>query len=232
MLHEAGVPVAVINPFRSRKFAGSTGQLAKTDAIDAKVLARFAELMRPEPSVPPTEQHKALRELHAARRQLVEELGDLKRQLHNTHHPLAARQIRARIKMAERHKATLEQEVRTLIGGEPTLKRRFDILTSIPNIGAITASILIADLTELGQVKSKQIAALAGVAPMSWDSGSKHGNRMIRGGRKSVRSALYMCAVGCTSRPGSQGQFYRNLIKLGKHPKTTLTAVMRKLVIL
>ncbi|MCP4185351.1 MAG: IS110 family transposase, partial [Hyphomicrobiales bacterium] len=100
------------------------------------------------------------------------------------------------------------------------------------NIGGITAAIMISDLIELGQVNCKEIAALAGVAPMNWDSGAKQGNRMIRGGRQSVRNALYMCAVSCTSRSGSMGRFYRKLIKLGKHPKLALTAVMRKLVIL
>jgi len=232
MLYEAGLAAAVVNPFRSRKFADSLGQLAKTDTIDAKVLAHFAELIKPEPTQPPSDQQKALRALNTARRQVLEELQDLKRQLQTTDHPLAARQIRARIKMAERHKSALEDETQSLIKSAPALKQRFDILTSIPNIGAITAATLISDLTELGQVNCKQIAALAGVAPMSWDSGSKQGNRMIRGGRKSVRNALYMCAVSCISRPSMQGKFYRKLIRAGKHPKTALTAVMRKLVIL
>ena len=232
MLHNADIPVAVINPFRSRQFADSMGKLAKTDTIDAQVLARFAELMQPRRSIPPTSQHKALRELQTARRQILDQTGDLKRQLHTAQHPLAKQQIRARIKMAERHKGALEQEIQTLIDEETELKHKFSILTSIPGIGTITAAIMISDLAELGQVNCKEVAALAGVAPMNWDSGAKHGNRMIRGGRKSVRNALYMCAVSCTSRPGSMGQFYRKLIKLGKHPKLALTAVMRKLVIL
>lgn len=232
MLHNATIPVAVINPFRSRQFADSMGKLAKTDTIDAKVLARFAELMQPRRTIPPSEQHKALRALQTARRQVIDETGDLKRQLQTTEHPLAAQQIRARIKMAERHKCALEQEIQSLITAEPILKHKFDILTSIPGIGATTATIMLADLTELGQVNCRQIAALTGVAPMNWDSGARHGNRMIRGGRKSIRNALYMCAVSCAGRPGSLGQFYRKLIKLGKKPKVALTAVMRKLVIL
>lgn len=232
MMHSAGLCVAVINPFRSRKFADSLGKLAKTDTIDAAVLARFAELMQPDPTIPPNENHKALRELLTARRQALEEIGDLKRHLHTAQHPLVTRQIHVRIKMAERHKAKIEAEIETLIATDPALKNRFDILKSIPNIGSLTAAMLVADLSELGRVNAKQIAALAGVAPMSWDSGQSHGKRMIRGGRKAVRNALYMCAVGCASRDGAMGQFYRRLIKLGKHPKTALTAVMRKLVIL
>lgn len=231
-LHSGGIPVAIINPFRSRKFADATGQLAKSDQIDAKVLAQFARVMQPERTLPPSRQQKALRELNTARRQVLAEIGDLKRQLHTTNHPLAARQIRARIKMAERHKLALEQETKEAIRADKGLQRKFDILTSIPHIGAITAATLISDLTELGNVNCKQIAALAGVAPMSWDSGTRQGLRMIRGGRKSARNALYMCAVGIASKSNFMGLFYRKLIKAGKHPKIALTAVMRKLVIL
>lgn len=232
MLHDADIQVAVINPFRSRKFADSMGKLAKTDKIDAMMLARFAELMKPERTIPPSQLHKALRELLNARRQASEDIGDLKRQLHTCGHPLAIRQIRARIKMAERHKVVLEQEAHVLIQGEQALKHKFNILISIPGIGALTAAILIADLPELGRANCKQIASLAGVAPMSWDSGHHSGKRMIRGGRQAIRNALYMCALGSTRRDGILGQFYRKLIKLGKHPKTALTAVMRKLIVI
>jgi len=133
--------------------------------------------------------------------------------------------------MSERHKAALESEIHTTITSCPELLARFNILTSIPNIGKITATTMLADLSELGRVNAKEIAALAGVAPMNWDSGTKHGNRMIRGGRKSVRNALYMCAVSCIKRSDVFGQTYRNLIRRGKNPKVALTAVMRKMVI-
>jgi len=231
MLHEAGVAVAVVNPFRSRQFADSMGRLAKSDTIDAEVLAAFAERMTPQPTLPPSEHHKTLRELHSARRQAVEEAGDLKRQLQTTDHPLAAEQIRQRIALVEGHKAALEQEIHAIVAADPEMNRKFRILTSIPGIGKITATLLISDLWELGQVNAKQIAALAGVAPMNWDSGAKNGNRIVRGGRRSVRNALYMCAVSCVSRSGSSGAFYRRLIQRGKNPKVALTAVMRKLVV-
>ena len=232
MLHEAGIAVAVINPFRSRQFADSMGKLAKTDTIDAETLARFAERMKPEPKKPPGMPFKLLRELHTARRQVLDEIGDLKRQLQTTEHRLATQQIRARIKMAERHKSALEQEIQKLINADTEMKQKFDILTSIPGIGVTTATILIADLSELGQLNAKEIAALAGVAPMNWDSGTKQGNRMIRGGRKTVRNALYMCVVSCIRRPNPIGAFYRRLIQRGKNPKVALTATMRKLVII
>ncbi len=232
MLHDAGIATAVINPFRARQFADSMGKLAKTDTIDSEVLARFAERMKPLPTKPPGSSVKALHDLHTARRQVVDEIGDLKRQLQTTEHPLAARQINARMKMAERHKSALEDEIQLLIASDPEMKRRYSLLISIPGIGKTTAAIMIADLAELGQVNTREIAALAGVAPMNWDSGARQGNRMIRGGRKSVRNALYMCAVSCVSRPGLLGTFYRRLIQRGKSPKVALTAVMRKLVII
>lgn len=232
MMHAAGIAVAVINPFRSRQFADSLGRLAKTDTIDAETLARFAERMRPSPTIPPDKHSKILHELHTARRQVSDEVADLKRQLQTTEHAIAARQIRARIAMGERHKGVLEEEIRAVIASDPELSNKFEILTSIPGIGRITAAILIADLTELGHANAREIAALAGVAPMNWDSGGRYGNRKIRGGRRCVRNALYMCAVSCIGRSDFLGQTYQNLIRRGKNPKVALTAVMRKLIIL
>jgi len=231
MLHEAGIDVAVVNPFRSRQFAESMGKLAKTDTIDAEMLAQFAARMRPVPTAPSDPVSQELHELHIARRQVSDEVADLKRRLQTCDHPMAKRQIRARIAMGERHKKALEAEIKAVINASAELKKKYDILTSIPNLGTGTAAILLADLTELGSANARQIAALAGVAPMNWDSGLKAGNRMIRGGRKTVRNSLYMCAVGAIRRSDPFGTLYRRLIARGKHPKVALTAVMRKLVI-
>ncbi len=232
MLHDAGITVSVINPFRSRQFADSIGRLAKTDTIDAESLALFAARMNPAPTPPPDAHSRQLRELHTARRQVLDEICDLKRQLYTTDHPIAVRQIKARIAMGERHKAVLEKEIQNLIFSQPDLKNKFAILTSIPGIGKTTAAILLADLAELGKVNAKEIAALAGVAPMNWDSGTKNGNRMIRGGRKHVRNALYMCAISCIGRSSPLSLTYRNLVQRGKNPKVALTAVMRKMIII
>lgn len=232
MLHEATLTVAVINPYRSRKFADALGQLAKSDTIDAEVLARFAALMQPAPTLPPSQHHKALRDLNVARRQVLDEIGNLGRQLSTTDHPLAVRQMKARIKMCERHQAVLEEEIFQLIQTQDELKHRFEILTSIPGIGVVTASTLLTDLDELGQVNCREIAALAGVAPMNRDSGAKRGVRCIRGGRQTVRNMLYMCAVSVSRRNGIMGTFYRRLVEQGKNPKVALTAVARKLVII
>ena len=231
-LHEAGFHVAVVNPYRSRKFADALGQLAKTDRIDAEVLAHFAAVIRPPPTLPPPEALRTLRDLTTARRQVIDELGDLSRQLGTTTNTLVIRQMKARIKMCERHQEVLEAEIKELIARSPELKNRFDILTSIPGIGTITATTLISELEELGQINARQISALAGVAPMNWDSGNHKGHRSIRGGRRNVRNALYMCAVACTRRTDHLGMTYRRLIGRGKNPKVALTAVMRKLVVL
>lgn len=224
--------VAIVNPFHARQFANSMGKLAKTDVMDAQVLALFAQRMSPEAVEPPSEHHQALRDLHAARRQVLKEHGDLKRQMHATTLPLAKRQIMARVAMLERHRAVLETEITRLIEEDQALSRKMSILTSIPGIGPVTASTLIADLDELGYANAAQIAALAGVAPMNWDSGIKQGNRMIRGGRTSVRNALYMCAVVSIRRSGSLRSFYERLTKRGKPPKVALKAVMRKLLLI
>lgn len=133
--------------------------------------------------------------------------------------------------MVERHRAVLEAEIMRLIEENEAFGRRMRILMSVPGIGPVTASTLIADLDELGYANARQIAALAGVAPMNWDSGAKKGNRMIRGGRVSVRNALYMCAIASIRRSGAAKSFYEKLIKRGKPPKVALTAVMRKLLI-
>lgn len=145
---------------------------------------------------------------------------------------MAIKQLRARLRLAETHKAKLEDALQTLIQSVDDLKSKFRVLTSIPNIGATTAALMLADLGELGRVNCRQIAALVGVAPMNWDSGTRQGNRSIRGGRPHVRKALYMCAVSAIGRRGHYGAFYRGLIQKGKQPKVALTAVMRKLVIL
>lgn len=226
MLHEAGLAVAVINPYRSRKFADALGRLAKSDRIDAAVLAQFAASMQPVPTAPASRDHKALRDLTVARRQVCQEISDLRRQLYETEHPLIARQIRARIKMAERHQAVLEQAMRNLVAAHDALRHRFRILTSIPGIGFVTATTMLTDLCELGQANAREIAALAGLAPMNRDSGTMRGARAIRGGRPHVRNALYMGAVSQIRKEGQAGAFYRRLVREGKKPKVALTALM------
>ncbi len=232
VLSEAGFDVAVINPYRSRKFADALGQLAKTDKIDACILAKYAALIQPSPTKLPSLEQKMLRDLTVARRQVVDEHADLQRQLGTTDNPFVLKQMRARIKMCARHQEALEIEMQQIIKKSEVLKRRFDIITSIPGIGSITATALLTELEELGIANCREIAALCGLAPMNRDSGIYRGVRSIRGGRAYVRQMLYMCAVCQSRRDNHMGKYYRRLIANGKKPKVALIALARKLVIL
>ena len=188
--------------------------------------------MKPEPTPPPSQQAEQLRSLQTARRQIVGETSDLKRRLQVAEHPVVVRQIKARIAMNTRHQEAIEHEMQDMISASPEMKSECDILMSIPGVGRTTATLLIAELPELGQLNARQISALAGVAPMCRDSGASQGARIIRGGRQNIRNALYMCAVSCIGRRNFLGQTYKHLVHRGKSGKVALTAVMRKLVIL
>lgn len=231
-LHDAGFNVAVMNPYRTRKFSDVLGQLAKTDEIDAKMLAQFGATIQPEKTAPPTPAIAALNELLTARRQVGAEKTALQNQLHDVTSSLVKQQIRARLKMCERHQAALEKEIRAAINEHKELKCRFDILTSIPGVALITAATLLAELDELGAANASQIAALVGVAPMNCDSGVWRGQRRIRGGRQNVRNALYMAALAASRACPDIALFYNRLRNNGKPFKVAITAVMRKLAIL
>ncbi len=231
-LHDDGFCVAVMNPYRTRKFSDVLGQLAKTDEIDARMLAQFGAMVQPAASTPPAPAIAALRELLTARRQAGAEKTALQHQLNEVESNLVKSQIRARLKMCERHQVVLEKAIRTTIQQHTELKSRFDILTSIPGIALITAATLIAELDELGAANASQIAALVGVAPMNCDSGIWRGQRRIRGGRHNVRTALYMAALAASRASPDMARFYGRLRKNGKPFKVAITAVMRKLAIL
>ena len=231
-LHEAGYPVAVVNPYRSRKLADAMGHLAKTDAIDARTLARFGEALHPRTTPPPPAAVADLRELVAARRSDVAELTSLTNRLGTTQHRLVARQLRNRIAMLKRHIKALGDAIAQAVNDVPALAQLFRILISIPGIGSVTATSLIAELNELGRCSRTEIAALLGVAPMNWDSGLMRGWRIIKGGRAPLRAALYMAAISAIRCNPDLKAFYKRLRDNSKKPKVALTAVMRKLVIL
>ncbi len=231
-LHDAQHRVATINPYRSRKFADALGLLAKTDTIDARVLALFAAHLTPRPTTPPTADVAALKELVTARRESQRDMVALKNRLATTEHRLAGRQVRARLVMIERHLKALEAAIHEIIVANPALAQRAAILMSIPGVGPIAAMTMIAELGELGACSRTEIAALTGVAPMNWDSGQLRGRRIIKGGRAHVRAVLYMAAVAAIRCNPSLKAFYKRLAEKGKKPKVALTAVMRKLVII
>ena len=226
----AAIPLAVVNPRQIRDFARATGQLAKTDALDARAIARFAEKVRPEPRPVPDEQARALGELVARRRQLIEMMTAER----NRRRQLTSRRL---IKSIDRLLALLQKELSELdrdigegIRGTPAWRERDELLQSVPGIGNIVARTLIADLPELGRLDRKQIAALVGVAPLNRDSGKMRGKRTTWGGRAKVRCALYMAALVASRRNPVLAAFYQRLLRAGKAKKLALTAVMRKLL--
>lgn len=232
-LDNAGFPVAVINPYRSRKFADICGRLAKTDRIDAVMLARFAQHIDPPTTPAPTDLMIEINGLVHAREALITDRTALKNRIEST--PLERLKVlfKNRILNLITDIEALETDILVLIKSDVNLKRRFQILLSIPGIGIITAMTLIAAMPELGHATGKEIAALTGVAPMNWDSGLMRGKHSIRGGRHAVRKALYMPALSVATRGETPfSKIYQTLISKGKPSKVAITAIMRKLIVL
>jgi transposase len=226
----AGMPLAVVNPRQIRDFARATGQLAKTDALDAKAIARFAEMVRPEPRAVPDEQARALGELVARRRQVIEMMvaeRNRRRQLTNRR---LIKSVDRLLAVLLKELAELDRDVGDGIRGTPAWRERDELLRSVPGIGDVVSRTLIADLPELGSLDRKQIAALVGVAPLNRDSGKMRGKRTIWGGRAKVRSALYMAALVASRHNPVLAAFYQRLVSAGKAKKLAITAVMRKLL--
>jgi len=230
-LAAAGLRTVVVNPRQVRQFAGATGRLAKTDAIDAQVLAQFGEAVRPEVRPLPDADSQELSALVNRRRQLIEMLTAEKNRLR-----LAAKKVRPNI---EAHIRWLEGELLDLEGGlgdairsSPVWRERDNLLRSVPGVGPVLSSVLLADLPELGRLNRKQIAALAGVAPLNRDSGLFRGRRQVWGGRSHVRTALYMAALVATRYNPVIKSFYQRLLYGGKPKKVALTACMRKLLVI
>jgi transposase len=229
-LAEAGLPVAILNPRQVRKFAGAIGRLAKTDAIDAAVIAHFAEAVRPPARPLPDDLSTRLAELMARRRQLVVMINAEKQRLARAHDRIAQSSFRAVLKRLEAERARIDKAIDKLIKASPVWCAKQDLLKSVPGIGDVVARTLIAELPELGQVDRHQIAALAGVAPMNRDSGHYRGKRKIQRGRVEVRAPLYMaCLVAIQHNPALR-RFYRRLRDAGKPARLALVAAMRKLL--
>jgi transposase len=229
-LAEADLPVAIVNPRQVRKFAGAIGRLAKTDAIDAAVIAHFADAVRPEPKPMPDALSLRLRELLARRRQLVVMINAEKQRLAKAADKLTQRSFKAILRSLQAERERIDRALDTLIEDSPVFCAREDLLKSVPGVGAVVARTLIVELPELGTVDRHQIAALAGVAPMNRDSGSYRGKRHIQGGRVEVRAPLYMaCLVAIRHNPPLRA-FYKRLRDAGKPGRLALVAAMRKLL--
>jgi len=228
-LAAAGVPVAVVNPRQVRDFARSTGQLAKTDRLDAALLARFAAVVRPTPRPVPDEATQALVAILERRRQLVEMLTAEKNRLGvaSKHVRPSVQQI---IRALEKALATTDDEVDRWIRSSPVWREKQDLLRSMPGVGPQTARLLIAALPELGHLTRREIAALVGVAPLACDSGTKRGQRRCWGGRARIRAVLYMAAVAAARFNPVIRALYRRLRASGKPAKLALTACMRRMI--
>jgi transposase len=228
-LAQAGLPVAVVNPRQVRDFARAMGQLAKTDALDAGLLAAFAQRVRPEPRPLPDEAAQLLESLLTRRRQLVEMLTAEKNRLGFARGPVK-RDITQHIRWLEKRLADVEGDLQDAVAASPLYQAKSDLLRSVPGVGPVTALTLLASLPELGQLSRHQIAALVGVAPMNRDSGTRRGKRLVWGGRAPVRAVLYMATlVGLKHNPVLR-RFYDRLRAAGKPFKVAATACMRKLL--
>lgn len=228
-LSVAGLPVVVVNPAQVRSFARALGQRAKTDAIDAGVIAHFAEATRPQIRPLPDDSTAALAELIARRRQVVDMISAEKQRLHQAAR-LIRKSIQRVIKALERELAGINGDIDGMIRASPLWRYKEDLLTSAPGVGATTARTLLAELPELGQLDRRQVAALAGLAPYTRQSGQWRGKSFIGGGRKAVRKALFLSAMTAVRCNRCLGDFYQKLIKAGKPKMVALIAVERKLL--
>jgi transposase len=226
----AGLPVAVVNPRQIRAFAQALGRTAKTDPIDAEVIALFGERVRPEPRALPDAETQALAALVARRRQLLEMLIAERHRLEQATTAVIRRDLQKHVTWLERRVKDVDGQMQTRIQKSPAWRAKEDLLRSVPSIGPAVSRSLIAELPELGQLDRRKISALVGVAPFNCDSGRFRGKRMIWGGRASVRQALYMAALVATRSNAPLRTFYQRLLTAGKPKKLALVAVMRKLL--
>jgi transposase len=225
------VPVVVVNPRQVRQFARASGRLAKTDTIDAAVLAHFAEVMQPLQRMLPDAKTRELRALLARRRQLVEMItAETNRRAHALE--LVRRGIAVTVRCLKRQVAALDHELAAFIQQMPAWRHKAELLRTTPGVGPITSATLLAQLPELGSLNRKQIAALVGVAPFNRDSGSMRGQRRIWGGRSQVRTVLYMCTVAALRRNPVIQAFYQRLRAAGKPGQVAVVACMHKLIMI
>jgi transposase len=231
-LAEAGLPMVKVNPRQARRFAEATGKLAKTDRCDAAMLARMGAALGLEPRPVVSQTIDELKELLNARDALIKDRVAALNRLATVLSPLLKRQLAQRLRQIDAHIDAIDKQQKKLRRADPQLHQRFEILTSIPGVGDITANALLAQMPELGQLDQAEVASLTGLAPVARDSGKSSGHRAIRGGRARARKALYMPALtAITFNPDCKAK-YQALIKAGKPAKVALVAIMRKLAIL
>jgi transposase len=228
-LAQAAIPVVILNPRQIRDFAKAVGRLAKTDAIDADILALFAERIRPAPRPLPTADQQQLAAFVLRRRQLIEMLGAEENRLRLAHRSLRP-QLHRHITWLRKQLKDLDGQIARQLRESPLWRGQDDLLRSVPGIGPHTGGLLIATLPELGHLSRHTIASLVGVAPLNQDSETHHGHRAIWGGRAPVRAGLYMATLVATRYNPAIKAFYQRLLAAGKPKKVALIAAMRKLL--
>ena len=229
-LAAAGLPVVVVNPAQVRAFAQALGERAKTDPIDARVIARFAAAARPEVRALADAETERLADLVARRRQIVAMIGAEAQRLKRAS-PRSARSIERLIKALERELNDVDGDIDAAVRASPVWRETEQLLTSVPGVGRVVARTLIAELPELGRLSRRQIAALAGLAPWTRQSGQWRGRSFIGGGRASVRSALYMAALTAARCAGPLKAYADQLVARGKAKKVALIALARKILV-
>ena len=229
-LQQAGFAVTVINPKRGRDFAKACGRLAKTDRIDAQVLAHFAEAIQPDPQPAASQWQQALSDLVHRRQQVVEIINSEKRRLHSVRNHTAKADIEAHIDWLKQRLNGLDKQIDRQRQDCDACQTNYELLTTVPGVGRVVATVLLARLPELGQLGHKQLASLVGVAPFNQDSGTMRGRRRIVGGRAMVRSALYMSALVTVQHNSVIRAFYQKLLAAGKAKKLALIACAHKLL--
>lgn len=232
VLSQAGIAVVVTNPRQIRDFAKAIGKLAKTDGIDAKVLARYGQAVRPQVRALASQAARELQELVMRRQQLVEMLSAERNRKSSAKSSSAKAQIDRHIEWLNEEVKSLDEQIQAQLNQSQQWLQQQTLLQSVPGVGTVTASTLIALLPELGQLSRRQIAALVGVAPINCDSGKMRGKRFVMGGRAAVRSVLFMAALVATRFNPTIGAVYQRLLGQGKAKKVALVACMRKLLVM
>ncbi|QDU55197.1 IS110 family transposase [Aeoliella mucimassa] len=231
-LREQGIVVSIANPRQIRDFARTQGQLAKTDRLDALVIARYAVLMQPKKTKKPSENERKLGSLRTRRQQVSDALTREKNRLGTQHDDLVRQSIEEAIDFYQRQLEQLDQQIQQLLQADDQFRERSALLTSVPGVGATTAAALIAHLPELGSLNRGEASRLAGLAPINRDSGTLRGKRMIGGGRAVVRKMLYMPTLVATKHNRVIREHYQQLLQRGKAKMIALTACMRKLLLI
>jgi transposase len=230
LLAEAGFAVAVINPRQIRDFARAIGLLAKTDSLDAFVIARYAEAVQPKARVVADTDQQELKALVARHRQISDMITMESSRIHRAASKLVRRRQQVHLRWLKRELATVDAEINRLIRHHPLWHERERLLRSFPGVGAVVSSAILAELPEIGCLDRRRIASLVGVAPINRDSGLMRGRRTTWGGRANLRKTIYMAALVAVQHNATIKSFYERLVQNGKAPKAALTACMRKIV--